>query len=172
MRRVVSFEPPSLPALLCITRELRAQDRAECLCQAFDTPEALARGTLAAGGLQWVVWLNDLPVASLGAAPVLPGLWSAWFYATDEWLAAAGDTHRWVCRVLRPALLRLGARRVECLSLAGHDTAHRWLRALGAREEGTLRQRGRNGEDFVMFAWTRDPDPVPNQQEAEHVQPA
>ncbi len=52
-----------------------------------------------------------------------------------------------------PGLEARGIHRAECLSIEGHDEAHRWLRWLGARREASLPLRGRDGETFHLYAW-------------------
>lgn len=39
--------------------------------------------------------------------------------------------------------------------MAKHVSAHRWLVRMGAKEQGVLECYGRNGEDFLLFNWTR-----------------
>jgi hypothetical protein len=152
---------PDLLALAYITRNLRERDQAECFACYVDTPDDLAAQTAAQGVFQWVAWANDRPVASIGARNLWPGVWSVWAFGTDEWPSVVLLLTRHVRRAMIPALVRAGAHRVHCDALATHEDARRWLTALGAREEGVRRGLGRNGEDFVTYAWSRDDVPCP-----------
>jgi hypothetical protein len=55
-----------------------------------------------------------------------------------------------------PAIVNAGAHRGQCISPADHLDTHRWLRWLGAKEEAMLRKYGKNGEDALLFAWTKE----------------
>lgn len=58
--------------------------------------------------------------------------------------------------VLGPAVANAGAWRVEARALASNELALRWLRRLSATERCVLPNYGKNGEDFVLFDWTRE----------------
>lgn len=160
----VTFTPPDLMALAYIARNMRARDRDECLACGFTTPDALAAGTFAAGGVQWLCWLDARPVASLGAHPLWPNVWQCWAWGTDEWPRIALSMTRQALRVLRPALLDVGVHRAQCASLGTHTDAHAWLESMGWTREAVLRRYGRQGQDFVMFSY------VPAPEEDDHVQ--
>ena len=60
---------------------------------------------------------------------------------------------RHIIRVMMPSLAIAKAHRAEARSAASHIEAHNWLERLGATREAPLRGYGRNGEDFILFAW-------------------
>jgi len=71
-------------------------------------------------------------------------------------VCAAGALTKYAIRNMRPALYRSGALRVDCMSLATHTDARRWLELLGLRPEKTLDNWGKAGESFVLYSWTRN----------------
>lgn len=104
----------------------------------------------------WIACADDgTPVAVVGAWPTHPGVWQVYFFTTDRWSQISLSLTRWIRRVMIPALRNAGAHRAECKSLSSHTEAHRWLEFLGASQEATLRGYGKDGEDFLLFVWTR-----------------
>lgn len=150
----VLTQGPDLMALAYITRNLRARDREEVFACWADGPDQLAAQTAAQGDFQWVAWHKGRPVASIGGRCLWPGVWSVWAFGTDDWPQVVLSMTRHVRRVMIPTLLETGAHRVECCALATHTDARRWLTALGARDEGVRRGYGRDGQDFVTYAWS------------------
>jgi len=63
---------------------------------------------------------------------------------------------RFFYQVLGPNVAAAGAWRVEARPLAGNELAIRWLERLGATQRCDLRGYGKNGEDFLLFDWTRE----------------
>lgn len=109
------------------------------------------------------------PVAVVAAAEVWPGVWQVGMFATDRWSCVAHPVTRWIRRALMPALLDAGAHRAHCYALADRPASEDWLRHLGAQDEGFLRGFGRNGEDFVIYAWSKN-DVRPRFPEAENAE--
>lgn len=102
-----------------------------------------------------VARMNDRPVAVGDVLEIRPNVLTLYFFATDDFPRIALQLTRFLrYRLLGP--LMLTAHRVEAASMVGHDTAHRWIRFLGLSEEAVLRGYGKNGEDFVQFAWVKD----------------
>lgn len=154
-----------------VAANMRAKDRAEIYATRFrEDPAEVARDCLLISRLGFVgaSARDGAAIVAIGGAELWPGLWSLWMFATDRWPEVAAAATRTARRILRPALLAAGARRAECRSLASHRDAHRWLRALGARREARIPQFGKNGEDFVAYAWLRDDSrPRPARQNPE-----
>lgn len=147
--------PGHVRAICC---QLREWDRREIFALMYgDDPEDLARVTLAAGPFSWVALRDDQPVAAIGATPAWPGVWRVWAFGTDDFPRVAFLLTRHVLTVMIPSLRACGAHRADCLSVVGHTVAQRWLLSLGAFPEAVLKGYGRNGEDFIMFAWRADP---------------
>ena len=161
----VWLRPASLGDVLAVARAMRAWDRREIFaCRWDDDAEAFARGLFALCDTQGAVWAagragpagRDSAVAIVGGVEQWPGCWSALAFATDEFEDIAFGLTRRVRREIIPWMVRAGARRVECRSHAGHLKAHRWLAALGARCEARHAEAGRDGADFLTFAWRRE----------------
>jgi len=150
---------PDALAITYIAHRLRPEDARECFATALPDADVLARETIRAMtfGVGRVAWADGLPVAVIGAMPLWGGVWQGFAFGTDEWPQVARDLTRYARRVLGPALLDAGARRLEVRTIEGHAEAHAWLRVLGAEHEGTHPQYGANGETFFTFAWTRAP---------------
>lgn len=153
--------PVSLPALEYICLNMREVDRAEVFgMRGHDDPLLLAREVLitATHGKSAIACHAGLPAAVIGVTPSWPGVWVAWAFGTDDWSRCALDLTRYALRVLKPHILACGAHRMQCQSRFDHAEAHRWLELLGAKAESTLSGYGRDGSDYVMFAWTRTED--------------
>lgn len=145
-----------LGALLYITRRLRPRDREEIFANRWaDDPDQLAMDTFNAGDFQWIAYKDTIPVASIGAAPLWPGVWSVWAYGTDGWPRVVLALTKHVRRFMIPGLLNAGAKRAHCFALETHDDARRWLTALGAEAEAVLDNYGKDGQAFVCYSWRR-----------------
>lgn len=140
-----------------IIHNLRAQDREEAFCQkAYDDPARLTRELFfGAGGMVWIAYSHNEPVAVVGALEIWPGVWSAWMLATDKFSKVGTLVTRFIRKRLIPTLNELGAHRCEARSLASHEEAHRWLESLGAVKEAELKRYGKNGQDFFVYRWDR-----------------
>lgn len=144
-------------ALLYIAENLRARDREEIYATRWgDDPEQLARDTFAAGDFQWIAWVDGVPVASIGAFPSWPGVWTCWAYGTDDWNKVAITLTKHVRRSMIPTLVEMGAHRVQCHALEKHIVARAWLESLGAEPEVRLDNYGRQGQTFVLYSWRQD----------------
>ena len=101
-----------------------------------------------------ILSLDDgVPVASIGALPSWPGVWSAWAYGTDDWNKVALTLTKHVVRHMIPSLERFGAHRVQCHAMEKHTQACRWLERLGAKADARLDNYGRHGQSFVLYSW-------------------
>jgi hypothetical protein len=99
-------------------------------------------------------WHEGEPVSALGFFPMWPGVVSVWAFGGYRWDFVIGAMTRHVIKELVPDLLRRGTHRAECRSLSERQDSARWLGALGAHVEGTLKEFGRNREDFTLYAWS------------------
>lgn len=135
---------------------MRERDRVEIFNTVnHDSPDKLAHECvlLTALGKAGVVFVDDRPTGIVGVSPIRDGVWGAWAFGTDEWRKGAGLLTRFAIKDLKPFVIERGAHRVQAESRADHIEAHRWLRWFGAKPEGTLSKFGRDGSDFIMFAW-------------------
>jgi hypothetical protein len=141
-------------ALTYICQNLRERDREEVFATRYDeSPESLAEQTLMCGDFQWIAWRDGLPVASIGAYPAWPNVWTVWAFGTDDWPRVALTLTKHVQRFMIPALKNSGAHRAQCFALDTHHDARRWLVALGAKEGPRLDKFGKNGQTFVLYSW-------------------
>lgn len=152
--------PPDLMALAWIANNLRECDAKECFNGAIATPERLAIAAYQTTGFCDVAWVDGKPAAAVGGQPLWPGVWSAWAWGTDDWHKVRLLITRHILRKLIPAMLEAGARRGECASHEEHHEAHSWLEFLGFKCEGRLRGYGRDGSDFLLYAWLNADSPV------------
>lgn len=148
---------PDYNATSQIAQALRQRDKDELYALAWEEdPFDLARRTAAMGEFQWIARWRSTPVASIGAVPVWPGVWTVWAYGTDEWPRVVRLLTRHVRRFMIPALMNAGAHRAHCYALRDNEDACRWLGYLGARMDAVLDNFGKNGQTFVIYSWRRD----------------
>lgn len=146
----------TLRDLSYIAANLRPEDHAEIDCQFNEwSPTVLAAQALQAGPA-YVAELNGNPEAAFGAGEVRSGLWIAWSWGTKRMKRCVPLVTQFFWEVLGPDIASRGAWRVEARALAANDMALRWLRRLGATERCRLPGYGKNGEDFILFDWTRE----------------
>ncbi len=162
MGHLVEIRPATVRDVSYIAAHLREADKEELECQwSHYDPVHLAYliETQSITGMSWVAYRHDQPVGALGfsyASGLDPDIWQAWAFGTDGFLKVIPELTRLGNEVALPMILEGTVRRIQAFTLKGHDVAHKWLEAFGARYEGTLRAWGRNGEDFDVYAWVRD----------------
>jgi hypothetical protein len=103
-----------------------------------------------------ICYKNGEPVAIMGAIPCHAGVWTAYMLATTRMSEVVWTLTKWARRVFFPALRDLGAHRVEAQSIATYHKTHRWIRAIGAKQEALIPRFGRNREDFIRFVYMWD----------------
>jgi hypothetical protein len=161
---MVEYEP-----LFYIVRNMRALDRDEIFATSFPMPadeamtddDMLVQRTYDAAnryGCGWIASMNGEPIAVLGMTMLWPGVASVWMFSTDSWPKVALALTRWAKKAIFQIMSDARIHRSQCWSLSGHDTAHRWLRHLGATKECDSPGYGRNGETFHLFAWSQGRD--------------
>ncbi|MER8486026.1 hypothetical protein [Mesorhizobium sp. M1322] len=115
-----------------------------------------AVGTSLTQGFAYVAELDGNPEAGFGAAEQRSGSWIAWSWGTRRMRRCVPGITRFFHEVLARQVAARGAWRVEARALADNDLALRWLGRLGATERCLLPGYGRNGEDFLLYDWTRE----------------
>ncbi len=149
-------KPLEYDDVLDVATNMREWDKREIYATRWsDDPAALARDCMIIPDFGWTIWL-DKPLCAIGAVPLHPGVWSVWMFAKDDFPTVGLYATKFARRVMMPGLVNSGARRAQCLSIEGHEDAHKWLRLLGAKAESRLWGFGKNGEDFHCFAWSSD----------------
>jgi hypothetical protein len=108
----------------------------------------------------WQVEEDGQPIACFGFSYVYEHVASAWSYGTNRMCRAIVPITGW-SQVYLPMLFEVERQqRVEVRTIVDHDISHRWLNRVGAKEECFLPSYGRNGEPFVLYAWTRTEMPI------------
>ncbi|MER8610731.1 hypothetical protein [Mesorhizobium sp. M0435] len=146
--------PATLRDLSYIAANLRPEDRAEIDCQ-FDEWSPALLALTALQGFAYVAELDGNPEAGFGAAEQRSGLWIAWSWGTRRMRRCVPGITEFFHAVLGPQVAAHGAWRVEARALAANELALRWLARLGATQRCRLPGYGRNGEDFLLYDWTR-----------------
>lgn len=95
------------------------------------------------------------PVAVGGVLGLRPGSGGLLFFATDRFPAVALPLTRAFRRVYLPAAAAEGIHRIEAVSIATHEDAHRWLGVLGLRFEAAHPGYGKRGQTFFTYARVR-----------------
>ena len=145
----------SFEKVFSVSQFMRDWDRHEIFSTRWpeeDGLEAFVEDVMSTGPVSWVSGLDE-PIACFGCKPLWPGVWSMWLFATDRFPEIGLPMTKMIVRHIVPMLFANGAHRLECRSMEGHVEAHRWLEALGAKREGTLRRYGRGGQDFHVYVW-------------------
>lgn len=111
------------------------------------------------GGFGYCVWIDDNPEYAFGftrQSPLMPWLFSGWAWGSGKAALAMIGISRWARDGrLVGELDQWGVKRIEARSIINHHDAHRWLAWLGFSRETVLKEWGRDGADFIQFAWLR-----------------
>ena len=139
-------------ALREVAENMREWDRKEIFATRWeDSVDDLVRDAMACYDFGWIASHNDKPVCAIGGAPVHPGVWSVWMFATPEFDKIKYSLSRFALRQMKPVLLELG-NRVECRSMEGHTDAQLWLEFLGMTRESVIPHYGKGGETFFLYS--------------------
>ena len=162
--RTVEIVPAGLRDVAYVTANLRPQDRREVAASAdiASGVEAAVIATETSPGWCWTAKIGGQPVAAFGVAetsPLTPHIRTAWAFGTVRFRRAVPAIGRFALAVWPQRLAGESVTRLEARSIADHDIAHRWLRSLGARLDGTLPAYGMGGETFQLWSWTNDAEP-------------
>ncbi len=77
-------------------------------------------------------------------------------FATDKFQKIGTQLTRLIIKRIIKAIEGTGAHRVECQSIEGYEEVHQWLEFLGLKKESRIAGFGRNGENFITFAYVKD----------------
>jgi len=94
-------------------------------------------------------------IAAFTYIPMRKGVWNLGLFATDNFQKIHLSLTKLIINSIIPILDKAKAHRVEAQSINGYEVVHNWLKFLGLNEESVLKSYGRNGEDFINFAWVR-----------------
>jgi hypothetical protein len=143
-----------LGAIKHIIQKCRARDRAEIealygLQLTLDSAPQWASSAC----LVKIFDYNNEPVAFVAAHAHTHTVCTLSMIATEDWRHVAASVIKWAKRSAMPALYLQGFKRAECRSISGHPEAFRFLTHLGFVCECTVPGYGRNGEEFLQFAF-------------------
>lgn len=142
-----------------IAERMRDRDLAEFSAMSyFDDRENAARflceNYADYPGLYCVTLDDGTPVGAGGTIWIRPNVASMLFFATDDFDRIVVSLTRFSTKeIFNPA--KALAHRIECFSLASYTQMQSWVELFGLRPEATLRGYGKNGEDFIVYAWLR-----------------
>lgn len=155
----VSIQPACLRDATWIAANARHQDRREIECAplpAATMTEAVYGLLCGSDGHAFIAYADaDEPVAVIGVVRLSPWYGSAWAFGTAKTRRVIPALTRWGVETWKPRLIADGYRRVEVRTIADHDLSHRWLERLGFVREGVCSGYGRDGQDFVQYAYVR-----------------
>lgn len=153
--RALKVRPLNLHDLSYITAYMRDPDHTEVFSQRHDVNELHLAYELMHYATKYghVVMMGYRPIAAFGAVEWSANVYTGWSFGTAHYLYAVPTISRYIASVI-PRFLRRGMQRFEVRALNGHPDAHRFLQRLGGTPT-LLESYGKNGEDFVMYSWTR-----------------
>lgn len=152
----IEIGPANIRDVSYIAGNLRDNDKIEVLCQ---LPDGISQQTIGyictRPGTSFIAYLDGKPVMVFGFDPItLAGnALNAWAFGTKDSRKVIHSITLWVRDNLLREWIRDGITRIEARSIDSHADAHRWLMATGAVKEGRMKDLGRNGENFLLFAW-------------------
>jgi hypothetical protein len=155
---LIEIVPGTLRDVSWIVANMRAIDWQEVAGQFLTDPPRELIVALAMQASPQVVMLRGQPEAAFGCSPLMPGscTWQIWAFGTDRFKRCVPTITRYGHAIMAHAIQEQGATRVECRSMSGHDLAGRWLTACGAVVEKVLKGHGRDGLDYILWAWTKE----------------
>lgn len=156
----VAIVPANLRDLSYVAANMRPADRAEVECQ-LDEWSPINVAAMSLRDFAYIVDLDGNPEAAFGAGQVRQGYWLAWSWGTARITRCLPAMIRYITEELQPAVYSAGAHRVEARALKSHTQAHAFLKRIGGHLRCELPGYGKNGEDFMLFDWTRDSWHVP-----------
>ena len=151
------YEKPKFSEILYVCNNLRDLSKEEMFAtRPHDDPAELASELFHSAAIMWVGYHKDRPAALIGAFPLYPGVWGLFGCGTDEWQKIWRPMTVFARKTMMRTIAGSGAHRAHAASPVGHTQTHKWLKFLGAEQEAVLRGYGKNGEDFCLFAWTKE----------------
>lgn len=160
------WQKATIGSIYDIALNMRERDYEECSALSFcenrhELAEEIARswstsettiicGTKEIGGIAVFTYM-----------PLRKGVWNMGLVATDKFNKIHLSLTKLIIKSIIPTLDKAGAHRVEAQSIAGYSSVHNWLKFLGLEQESVIKGYGKNGEDFVNFAYVRPPKSQP-----------
>lgn len=150
-------------AVMFVVNNMREKDQEEIYALRTEKQQmVIANEVLYAsehGGIAFVAHNEaGVPVCVFGGLEKWQNVWDMFMFATDDFDDVAVEVTRFIKKRLIGMILKTGAHRAECMSLATHSQAHAWLKYFGFERESVAKMYGKNGEDFYCFSWLRKAD--------------
>ena len=154
----MKIEPATVQDVMAVATAMRERDFDEFSAVSWaETRDGVARDLADRyGGRPDVLcgFWKDKPTCIGGTIEARPNVLTLLFFATDDFPKIGFPLTRFIRNTLFPKMRAAGVHRIEAVSMAGHDQTHEWLRVIGLDQETEpLRKYGKNGEDFIQFAW-------------------
>ena len=158
------WQEASIGTIYDIALNMRERDYEECSALSFAENRHELAEEIARLGLSLRRPLCAAQKKKVGSQrfymPLRHGVWNMGLIATDQFNKIHLSLTRLIIKSIIPILDNAGAHRVEAQSIAGYSSVHNWLKFLGL-EESVIKGYGKNGEDFVNFAYVRPPQSQP-----------
>jgi len=158
------LDAPTREDVAFVAVRMRPRDMEEFMAVSYAVNEAeLVEGLVARyGGAHdaFCAYQGDIPVAVGAMVEHRPNVVTLMFFATAELPMIGAALTRWIRQRLFPQYRARGVHRIECASIDGYVSVHRWVQALGLKREAVMPKYGRGGETFIQFAWVADESPV------------
>ena len=140
--------------ILDVFQNMREDDLREVLATfRSDSKGDLAQSLINAPCVKYAVIHDHRACALMGISPVWPGVGQAWLIGTHE-VGSYGVEVAHAAKIVINNHLK-SMHRIHAYSAEFHAQAHQWLEMIGFVRESTLKQYGKNGEDFYCYAITR-----------------
>lgn len=150
------IEPASREEICYVVGNCRDGDLAEfSAMNPFDSRQDMAKALCARymPSSAWLVGAERFPICIGMVFETRPHVISLGFVATPAFSNIAKPLTRFIRQRLFPHMREAGVHRIEAISLSSYEASHRWLRALGMEPEAEFSGYGKNGENFLQFAW-------------------
>lgn len=157
----MKIDAPTVAHVRHVADNIREKDADEFLAVSFARGRAeLADNLVERYGRNFETYCfsedDGTPVAVGAMCEGRPNVVTLMFFATAQFRKLALPIARFTKHRLFPHYRGLGIHRIECISIAGYEESHRWIRLCGMAEEGVFRGFGRDGQTFHQFAWVAD----------------
>lgn len=150
---------PDRYAIEYICLHLRACDRREIFTmRPHDNPVRLAHEAwwmITTQGRGVVAWHKGRPAAVLALVENWHGVWDAIAFGTDDWKSVAIEMVRWARKNIAQVIEEMDGHRLQAASHVESVESHKFLTVLGAEPEAVLRGYGKDGSDYIQFAWVK-----------------
>lgn len=138
---------------VCVRLPQDERDQLEALTgQTFDVDGA-AVGNFMVNGPKWVIKWDNEPIIVGGFEYQRKGVWRDFMLTTPEAWSEHWFPVTRICRRVMDSMFSSGtAHRLECISDARREKAHRWYKTLRYDREAVMRGYCTDGRDAVMYS--------------------